>query len=157
MQLYEWLALFSVLGTGIVAGIFFAFSNFIMQALARVPDDQGARAMQAINVTVLNPGFFLFFFGSGLIAIAATIAGFMQTTGPSKWWLLAGTLSYILGCVGTTIAFNVPLNDRLEKLDAASDEAASLWALYLVQWTRWNTARTAASAASTVLFTLAIS
>ena len=40
-----------------MAGVFFAFSTFVMQALARLQPAQGTEAMQAINRTVLNPWF----------------------------------------------------------------------------------------------------
>ena len=54
--------LFSALGSALVAGIFFAFSTFVMKALGRLQPEQGIAAMQAINVTVLNPWFFTVFF-----------------------------------------------------------------------------------------------
>jgi uncharacterized membrane protein len=38
-------------GSALVGGVWFAFSGFVMQALARVPAAHGAAAMQAINVT----------------------------------------------------------------------------------------------------------
>ena len=43
------LTFIAALGSGLVAGIFFAFSNFVMKALARVPPAQGVAAMQSIN------------------------------------------------------------------------------------------------------------
>ena len=52
----------AAVGSGVVAGIFFAFSNFVMKALARVPPAQGIAAMQSINVVVLNRWFFAVFF-----------------------------------------------------------------------------------------------
>ena len=47
----------AALGTGIVGGIFFAFSSFVMAALARIPAAQGIAAMNSINAVVLNPIF----------------------------------------------------------------------------------------------------
>jgi uncharacterized membrane protein len=52
------LTFLSALGCGLVAGIFFTFSNFVMKSLARLPSAQGIAAMQAINVDVLNRWFF---------------------------------------------------------------------------------------------------
>jgi uncharacterized membrane protein len=49
------LTLFAALGCGLVAGVFFAFSTFVMKALARLPAEQGIAAMQAINVAVRSP------------------------------------------------------------------------------------------------------
>jgi len=44
----------ALLGSALVGGIFFAFSSFVMKALARVPSAEGIAAMQSINVVVLN-------------------------------------------------------------------------------------------------------
>jgi uncharacterized membrane protein len=60
----------SALGSGLVGGIFFAFSNFVMKALARVPPAQGVAAMQSINVVVLNRWFFAVFFGTAVCCLA---------------------------------------------------------------------------------------
>ena len=49
------LALLTAVGCGLMAGLFFAFSNFVMKALVRLPSEQGMAAMQHINVTVINP------------------------------------------------------------------------------------------------------
>ena len=54
-QLLFALTLVSALGCGLVAGIFFAFSAFMMKALSRLPPEEGIAAMQSINVAVLNP------------------------------------------------------------------------------------------------------
>jgi uncharacterized membrane protein len=51
------LTLFAALGCGVVAGVFFAFSAFVMRALARLPAQQGIAAMQAINVAAVTPVF----------------------------------------------------------------------------------------------------
>ena len=40
--------MFSTLGCGLVAGIFFTFSTFVMRALARLKPDKGIAAMQAV-------------------------------------------------------------------------------------------------------------
>ncbi len=69
----------AALGSGVVAGIFFAFSSFVMSALGRLPPAQGVAAMQSINETVINPGFLLVFFGTGLACLA--LAG-----GAYFWW-----------------------------------------------------------------------
>lgn len=56
----------SALGCGLVSGIFFAFSTFIMRALARLPPAEGIAAMQSINVAVINRWFFAAFFGTAV-------------------------------------------------------------------------------------------
>lgn len=141
----------AAIGSGVVGGIFYAFSSFIMAALARLPSSQGAAAMNAINVTVINPTFMLAFMGTAIVCLV--LAG-----GSFFWWdqsagklVLAASLFYLIGCFGVTMVCNVPLNDGLAA--AAPAQEAALWARYLDAWTFWNTVRTAASIVSAILFT----
>lgn len=46
--------LFAALGCALIAGVFFAFSAFVMKALGRLTPAGGITAMQSINVAVLN-------------------------------------------------------------------------------------------------------
>jgi hypothetical protein len=48
------LTLIAAVGCGLVAGVFFAFSSFVMNALARLQPAQGVAAMQAINLAAIN-------------------------------------------------------------------------------------------------------
>jgi hypothetical protein len=48
------LAFAGALGSGLMAGAFFAFSTFVMRALARLPAAEGIAAMQSINVAAIN-------------------------------------------------------------------------------------------------------
>ncbi|WP_088346891.1 MULTISPECIES: anthrone oxygenase family protein [Rhodomicrobium] len=144
------------IGSGLVAGIFFAFSSFVMAALARLPAEQGVAAMQSINITVINPGFFLAFFGTALICLAL-IAGWICGWGDIDGKLvLPAACLYLAGCIGVTMACNVPLNEALAALPPATPEAAKLWLRYLVDWAFWNHVRTVAPLLSAILFTLAL-
>ncbi len=138
----------SILGTGLVAGIFFTFSTFVMQALARLKPFEGIRAMQAINVTVLNPWFFTAFFGTGMALLLLALLPVMGHDVPDHVAVVIAALLYNIGTIGVTIARNVPLNNRLEKLDAESTEAHEFWQIYLQKWVFWNHVRTVAAAAA---------
>ena len=61
----------ALLGSALVGGIFFAFSSFVMKALARVPAAEGIAAMQSINVVVLNPSFLSAFIGTAVLSLGA--------------------------------------------------------------------------------------
>jgi uncharacterized membrane protein len=67
------LTLLSALGCGLMAGVFFAFSAFVMNALARLPPPQGIAAMQSINVAVINPWFFVAFFGTAAACVVLVV------------------------------------------------------------------------------------
>jgi uncharacterized membrane protein len=84
-----WFRVFTLgaaIGCGLVGGVFFAFSTFVMRALGR------------------------------------------------------GVL-HVLGNVLVTMAFNVPRNDALARVDPASAPGAEVWASYLTGWTAWNHVR----------------
>ncbi|MFD0692498.1 DUF1772 domain-containing protein [Paenibacillus sp. GCM10027628] len=146
----------SALGSGLVAGLFFAFSNFVMQALARLPVDQGIAAMQSINITVLNPLFSLVFMGTALACVILGIASFFKFGTVSAIYLLAGSLLYFVGSFLVTIIFNVPLNDALAAVSPGSSEGANLWTHYLSSWVAWNHVRTIASLGALASFIIAL-
>ena len=146
----------AVLGSGLVAGIFFAFSTFVMRALGQLPENQGIAAMKAINVTVLNPWFFLAFFGTGAVYFPVAFLALGSAAGTHRAYLLAACALYLFGCLLVTVAFNVPLNNRLASADPDSSVTSTLWAHYLSRWTLWNHVRTAASLAAAGLFAMAL-
>jgi len=128
--------------------VFFAFSAFVMKALAQLPASRGVAAMQRINVVVLNPLFLGVFMGTALLAAGCVIASFFPWSAPRSPLLLAGGLLYLAGSFFVTMAFNVPRNERLARLDAESSEAAVYWPIYVREWSNWNHLRAAASVAS---------
>jgi uncharacterized membrane protein len=146
------------LGCALVGGVFFAFSNFIMAALARLPPREGMAAMQSINVTVITPLFMLALFGTGAVGLVLAGYSLIAARRPETPYLLIGGLLYFLGNVVVTIVFNVPRNSALAASDPASADGARVWADYLVTWTRWNHVRTATAlaAAATFMFALAM-
>jgi uncharacterized membrane protein len=66
--------LLAALGCGLVAGIFFAFSTFVMKALAQLEPKEGIAAMQWINITVINPWFMTVFLGTAIACFYLLIA-----------------------------------------------------------------------------------
>lgn len=155
-QLFFALKLFSALGCGLVAGIFFAFSTFVMSGLARIQPAQSIAAMQSINITVINPLFMTAFLGTAATCLLLTISTLLKWQQPGAAYLLLGSLLYLIGTVLVTIACNVPLNDALAKVDPNSSDGATLWENYLTTWTIWNHVRTAAALAAATALTLAL-
>ncbi len=142
------LALASALGAGLVGGVFFAFSTFVMTALGKVPASEGIRAMQAINVAVINPWFMTALFGTAVTCAAAIGLALAQWDGSYGPYLVVAGGLYLAGCVGVTMACNVPRNNVLARLEPVSPEAPAVWRRYLVEWTAWNSVRTAGSLAA---------
>jgi uncharacterized membrane protein len=147
------LTVVAALGSGLVGGVFFAFSTFIMRALARITPSQGIAAMQAINVTVITPLFMLALFGTGALSAALAVWGVLELGEDFGPLLVAGGVLYLVGVIGVTMAYNVPRNDALA---AAGPEDAELWSRYLREWTAGNHVRTVAALAAAAVFTLAL-
>jgi uncharacterized membrane protein len=150
------LMLVAALGCGLVAGVFFAFSTFVMPALARLQPPQGIAAMQSINITAINPLFMLALFGTAFACLFLVVSVLFKWQQSGAFYLLAGSLLYLVGTIGVTIAFNVPLNYALASVKPDSPEGATLWAKYLTDWTLWNHVRTIAAIAAAALFTISL-
>jgi uncharacterized membrane protein len=142
------LTLLTSIGAGLVGGVFFAFSGFVMKALSGLPVPTGVAAMQRINVVVINPMFMGAFLGTGVLSLICVGASFAPWAGTPSALLLAAASLYLVGSLGVTLACNVPRNERLARLDHASAEAAAYWPQYLREWLRWNHVRTLASIAA---------
>lgn len=150
------LMLLASLGCGLMAGVFFAFSTFVMKAFARLSAAEGMAAMQSVNRTVLNPVFFTVFFGTAVVCLVTLADSLLSWRTPRAGWLLAGSLFYLIGTFGVTAVFNVPLNNALAAVAPVEAEAGKLWANYQKSWTAWNHVRTAAGLAATASFVLAL-
>ncbi|WP_456640319.1 anthrone oxygenase family protein [Bradyrhizobium sp. USDA 10063] len=147
---------FSALGCGLMAGLYFAFSTFIMGALGRIGQASGIAAMNAINVDIVRSLFMPLFLGTTLVSAILALVAVFRLGEPGALAMLAGGVVYVVGMFVVTMIFNVPLNNALADADPASTEAASLWARYLKEWTFWNHVRTVASTAACALFIAAI-
>lgn len=150
------LVLVSALGCGLMAGVFFAFSAFVMRGLDRLPPAQGIAAMQSINVMAITPAFMTALFGTAALCVVAAVAGLFVRGEPGAAWLLAGGLLYIVGSIAVTMFCNVPRNNALAAVAPGSPDGASLWTRYVAEWTAWNHVRTAACLAAAAAFTLAL-
>jgi uncharacterized membrane protein len=140
------------IGCSLVSGVLFIFSVCITRALGTLPPPQGIRAMQAINVVILNPWFLGLFAGTAVLCIFSLVWLVAQNAWPPATGPLAGSLLYLLGVVMVTRIFNLPRNETLAAVDPESADAAVLWKDYLRTWTWWNHVRTAAALAAALAF-----
>jgi uncharacterized membrane protein len=146
----------SALGAALIAGVFFAFSTFVMTALGRRPAPEGIAAMQEINLVVVRSGFIAVFIAVAITSSILAVAALLRWDDPRAMYWLAGALLYVLGTFVLTVVCNVPLNDELAAVDPASAKGAAVWSRYLADWTWWNTVRTGASLAAAAAFILAL-
>lgn len=150
------ITLLSAVGTGISAGLYFIFSNTVMEALSKIKPHEGIAAMQSINRVILNPLFFLVFIGTAVTSLILLVSLFWRWEQPGSVYILAGSLLYLVGTILVTVLFNVPRNEALDKKEPGSSETAKLWEKYLKEWTAWNHVRTAACILGLISFILAL-
>jgi uncharacterized membrane protein len=150
------LTLVAALGSGLIAGLLYAFSVSIMKALSRLPAPQGIAAMQSINVVILNPVFLGTFMGTALVCLMLAVLSVSRWQLPGAGYLLAGSALYLIGTIAMTMMYHVPLNNALAAVQPETMEAATLWKRYLANWTAMNHVRTAAALAASAAFSLAL-
>ena len=143
-------ALVAVVATAVVGGVFFAFSSFVMQGLARQAPRDGIAAMQSINITAVRPAFMSLLFGTAALTAALGIVGFGDPR------LVIGAALYLVGVIGVTMGANVPRNNALAGLDRDAPHADAAWRRYLTGWGRWNHVRWIAGVASSAAFLTAV-
>jgi len=147
----------TALSSGLMAGVYFAFSAFIMQAFGRINETQSIAAMNSINETILRSLFMPLFFGSSIVSVILIVFSFVYwDEAGAKLALIAG-LIYFVGMFLCTVVFNVPLNNSLARIEANGEGAHPVWSRYLKVWTRWNHLRTVSSVITCVLCILLLS
>ena len=146
----------ALLGSALVGGVFFAFSSFVMKALARVPSPEGIAAMQSINIVVINPSFLGVFTGTALLSLGMIGLALTRWNHPSSMFFLGGAIFYFVGTFIVTVVGNIPLNDQLAAVSATDPVAVKFWEQYLGQWTLWNHVRTASAMVGAFFYTLGL-
>ena len=130
--------------SALLSGLLFVFSNFAMRAFSRIPATSGVAAMQSINAAIMNPGFFVVFAGTALGSLAALVGAVMHWQHAAAGWVAAGAVTLMLGLYVVTARVNVPLNNRLDTVDAEGSEAEEAWRDYVARWQPWNHVRVVA-------------
>jgi uncharacterized membrane protein len=136
--------------TGLSAGFFYSWAVSVIPGTRKVVDITYMESMQSINREILNPWFFVVFFGC-LILLA--VSAFQQYhSSPAAFTLiLIAAGAYLFGTFGVTALGNVPLNNALDVLDLnalSTDRIAEFRQYYEVKWNRLHMVRTVFSIVS---------
>lgn len=147
----------TVLLNALSTGFFFAWSVSVILGTKKVSDFTYLESMQSINKEILNPVFFIVFFGS-LITLA--MCAYVQFNNkPIFWLVLASAFIYLIGTFSITAFGNVPLNNELETLNITKLsilELKNFRAYYESAWNRYHTIRTISSIISFILLLIII-
>ncbi len=149
------LTLAATVGTGVAAGVFFAFSTFVMAALRRLPVPEGIRAMNAINRQAPTPWFMTLLMGTAGVTAVLGVWSLFHVGGVRASYVLIGAVLY-LAQILLTGTYHVPRNNALLRLDPAAPAAVHVWRGYGRDWTRWNHARTLLCVAACATFAVGL-
>ncbi len=149
----------AALASAAVGGLFYAFSTFVMKGLDRAEAPVAIAAMRGINAEAqANAPFLALFLGSALLALGVGIVAVLRLPSQGAGYVLAGAVLALVAVV-VTMAFNVPLNDRLASVDPSAlsaPDATRVWQRYLGPWTAWNHLRTVAPLLGSVLMLVGV-
>lgn len=149
------LTLVAAVGSGLVAGVFLAFSTFVMAALRSLGGKEGMSAMQAVNRAAPTPVFMVALLGTALTCAGLGISALTRLDEPGAVLQAVGSTLYLAGIV-VTVAYHVPRNDALATVTPSSAGAGDAWTQYVSSWTAWNHVRTLTSLAAAVTLVLAL-
>jgi uncharacterized membrane protein len=136
--------------TGLMAGIYLAFSIAVLPGIARSDDNIFVAAMRGMNAAILNPVFGLVFGGPLVFGLVAVVARVPHADGIG--WTAAALVLYVATLV-ITFMVNVPLNNRLDTTEPPEEARA----LFETRWVRWNVVRTVLCVGSFAALALALS
>lgn len=141
----------AIITTGLMAGIYFAFSVFVMAALKVLPDDSGILAMNSINKVIISSAFMPLFFASSILSVVLVV---INHDDDLFYLLMCAGGIYLIGMLLCTMVFNVPLNNRLKY--ASLENRSAVWQNYFKQWTYWNHVRTVSCMIAFILYLMAL-
>ncbi len=146
----------TVLLNALSTGFFFAWSVSVILGTKKTSDFTYLESMQSINREILNPAFFIVFFGS---LITLIITACLQFNNKHLFWLtLAAAIIYLIGTFGVTAFGNVPLNNKLGTLNITKLSLLKLKnfrTYYESTWNYYHNIRTISSMISFILLLIA--
>ena len=144
----------AILFTGLMAGIFFTWSNAVKPGIGKLSDLEYLKALQSMNRVILNNTFKIIF-GGAIITTALWPAFYFNLYPNNVFWIFVLILFiYWIGAFGVTVLGNIPLNELLDKtsLDSISlEEGKTLRTNIELKWNNLNLIRSISSGVSFVL------
>ncbi|HVX45045.1 MAG TPA: anthrone oxygenase family protein [Mycobacteriales bacterium] len=149
------LTVVTALGAGLSAGVFFAFSTFVMKGIGKIPPASGIRAMQSMNKYAPNSLFGAVLFATAGLCVFLSVTALRRLREPSSIYLLVGSGAFLVAII-VTVVYHIPHNDSLAGLNPNAADSAAEWNSFQTGWNAWNHVRTLSSLVGAVAFTLAL-
>ncbi len=153
-----WILLLTMLFSGLMAGLFFAYACSVNPGLHTLSDSEYLKAMQSINEKIQNRYFFTVFMGILVLWPAAAWIQYKTVDRTTFYLFLSAAIIYYAGVFGVTVLGNIPLNNQLAGLDINgmdSRSMASFRSNFEVKWNTYHLIRTVLSVVSFLLTVIA--
>jgi uncharacterized membrane protein len=154
MKISTIIFILSIFFSGLIAGLFYAWSISVTPGLAKISNESYLQSFQSMNRAILNPVFFIAFFGLVLLLPILCYLTFQSSGSQQFWFVLAATLFYMIGVMAVTVFGNVPLNNSLEVLQIGSMTPEQMNTFRLGFESKWNNLNTLRTVTSSITFML---
>jgi uncharacterized membrane protein len=144
------LAVVAAVGSGVIGGVLYAFSAFVMRGLAELPPERALAAMNGINRAAPRAPLVVPLVGTALVCVVLGVLTARHLDERGSWLVIAGCALYLVA-FGVTMFFHVPRNDALLLVDPSSAGAAAAWVDYRGPWVVANHVRSLAAVAGSAL------
>lgn len=144
----------AILLSGLMAGVFFTWSNAVKPGIGKLSDLEYLRALQSMNRVILNKAFIGIFLGSIIAVALVPVFHFKLFPNNIFWMFILALVTYWIGVFGTTVFGNIPLNEILDKVNLESinlEEITALRTRIEVKWNKLNLIRSISSGITFVL------
>jgi uncharacterized membrane protein len=146
----------AILLTGLMAGIFFTWSNAIKPGIGKLNDLEYLRALQSMNRVILNKAFMGIFLGYIIAVALVPVFHFKLFPNSIFWMFVLALVTYWIGVFGTTAFGNIPLNEILDKVNLEPLNLEEITALRTRIEVKWNNLNLIRSISSGITFALLI-
>ncbi|MCG6190058.1 anthrone oxygenase family protein [Maribellus maritimus] len=148
----------TIIFSGLMAGLFYSWSISVTPGLAKINNVSYLRAFQSMNRAIINPLFFVVFFGLVILLPLLSYLSYQTSISNQFWYVIFATILYFVGIMGVTIGGNVPLNNALEALQIESmtpEQMDEFRKSFESKWNRLNLIRTISSTITFLLLVIA--
>ncbi|MHA7059452.1 anthrone oxygenase family protein [Aquimarina sp. M1] len=158
LSIKTYILLFSILFTGLTAGLCFTWSNAVTSGIGRLDDFNFLQSFQSMNRAIINRGFLIIFFSPSILLLVNVFLFKNASQGAFVSFLIAAIL-FLVGVGWVTIFRNIPLNELLDTIileTATKVELADLRKTFEQPWNRWHMVRTVCSFTSFALLLMGL-
>ena len=146
----------AILSTGLMAGIFFTWSNAVKPGIGKLNDIEYLKALQSMNRVILNIQFKIVFFISIISVALVPVLNFDLYPNSIFWIFIFILVIYWVGAFGVTLFGNIPINEKLDKINLKSVSSQKIKLLRESIESNWNNLNLIRTISSFIAFLLLV-